>query len=289
MIPTSQIIRSFRSVANFSNDGEVALFRHLANAIVQHSSGIFIDETHGNVAKVEYTSKINGTEKCEISDLLLVMRHASTGRYRATFWQTKKEKHPRWKVDITDANFDFEAQFNQWELLAQRPIISGISHFNPPSDLLANATSPSIGSFGVFFERNGEIEVNYSVAEMVSTTGITKHPRMAINGLLKGYYYAHQESIVRPDIESFLESINDFTIGSLLNPTSKSDQWLAGYINGKCSANSNQDFVDDRWEGPPPDRINVGPSQDGDGISVLMIDIDSDLTSRSSGRPDGRH
>ncbi len=278
MIPSSTVIGHFRSNSAFNRDGEVALFRQLANSILAHTNGVFIDETHGTVAKVEFTSPINGIEHCEISDLLLIMKDIQSRQYRATFWQAKKEKHPRWPVAISDANFDFEAQFNQWELLSQRPSIKGLSKFHPPSDLLSNATSPSIGSFGVFYERNGVIEVNYSVAEAVTSSGITKHPRMVINGHLSKYIYAHREALVRSDMDSFFEAINDFSIGSLLDPTSPPGKWLAKYIDGKCVSNNKTSFFDDDWHSDPPEEIQIGPEGGGDGISILMIEVESDLT-----------
>jgi hypothetical protein len=281
MINTNNVINDFRSNSAFKTDSEVALFRQLAKSILKNSSGMFIDETHGTVAKVEFTSPITSIERCEISDLLLIIKHMHTGEIRATFWQVKKEKHPRWPIANSDANFDFQGQFNQWELLSLRPAIVGKSRFLPPPGLLKNASSPSIGSFGVFYELNGNIEVNYSVAEAVASSGISKHPRMVINNHLTKYFYANQEAIVRKNMKSFLEAINDFTVGALLKPTNPADTWLAGYLNNKCSARGKPPFISDDWfSEPTPENDNNLDKDgdgdgDGDGISVLMIEIEN--------------
>jgi hypothetical protein len=268
----NQIILDFRSNANFNVDDEVELFRKLAFAMVSNANAIFIDETHGKVAQVEFTSQINGLEHCEISDLLIVIRHAIRNQYRATFWQAKKEKHPRWPIFKDRGNFDFEAQFNQWELLSQRPRIHGIANFCPPADLLSGASSPSIGSFGVFYENRNDLEVNYSVAEMVSSAGISKHPRMVINGYLSKYLAWDREKLVRNDLESFLESINNFEIGAMIDPKSTSGRWLAGYIAGKCFANDLDSFIDEDFFDGHIDDVKMVPDKDGDGISILMIE-----------------
>ena len=275
-----QVIKDFRNRSTFSSDGEVQLFRHLALSIVANANGLFIDETHGRVAQVEFTSPINGLEHCEISDLLIVVKHTNRKLYRATFWQAKKERHPRWPIMGGAGNFDFEAQFNQWELLSQRPRIKGMTTFRPPIDLLSGASSPSIGSFGVFFEHNDKIEVNYSVAEVVSSSGVTKHPRMVINGYLAKHWAWNQEMLVRNDLRSFLESIDDFAVGAIIDPASTSGRWLAGYIAGKCVANNHDSFIDENDFDGPPDYVEVGPNREGDGISVLMIETESDLTNR---------
>lgn len=272
-----QVIKDFRNRSTFSSDGEVQLFRHLALSIVANANGLFIDETHGRVAQVEFTSLINGLEHCEISDLLIVVKHTAKKLYRATFWQAKKERRPRWPIMGGTGNFDFEAQFNQWELLSQRPQVKGMTTFRPPIDLLSGASSPSIGSFGAFFEYNGKVEVNYSVAEMVSSSSVTKHPRMVINGYLAKYQAWNSEVLVRNDLRSFLESINDFAVGAIIDPASTSGRWLAGYIASKCVANNHDSFIDKNDFDGPLINEDVGQNRDGDGISILMIATESDL------------
>jgi len=218
------ITNAFRKSTNFATDGEVSLFRALAKAIVSNSNSVFIDETHGSVAQVEFQSLVKGTEQCEIADLLIVVKNQQANQYRATFWQAKKESHPRWPGPRGRANFDFEAQFNQWELLSQRPVIKGLANFSPDPNILRLANSPSIGSFGVFYENNGDVDVNYSVAEMVSSSSVSKKPRMVINELLSSYCAWDAEVLVRHDLKSFLEALNSFQIGSYIDPRKASDK-----------------------------------------------------------------
>lgn len=274
MININNAISHFRTNSLFTRDGEVPLFRQLAKSILRNSRGIFIDETHGTKATVEFTSSINGKQNCEISDLILVTKNTSNGLIRATFWQAKKESQTKWPLNTSDINFDFKAQFNQWELLSQRPLINGTSNFKPPSDLLSNALSPSIGSFGVFHEVNGNIEVNFSVAEAVSSSGISKHPRMVINNQLSKYLYASNEAVVRKDMQSFLKAINEFQIGTLLLPKKSTDIWLATYLNRKCKSINKKNFIDEDWFIEPPISDNSFEPCESDGISVLMIEIE---------------
>jgi len=263
------IINTFQSSARFPADDEVVLFRKLASAIEQHSRATFIDETHGKVAQVEFQSSINGKDQCEISDLLIVTKHVRSKYIRATFWQAKREQFPRWPGPRGTNNFDFEAQFNQWELLSQRPSIKGLGKFAPHHDVLKEATSPSIGSFGVFYESNGSTEVNYSVAEMVTSSGISKHSRMVINERLSQYYAWGREVLVRNDLQSFLASLAFFEIGSLIDLNKASGKWLARYIQGKCIAKGINDFIN---IGDIPDI----PGDGGDGVSVLLINSEGD-------------
>ena len=172
------------------------------------------------------------------------------------------------------SNFDFKGQFNQWELLSHRPTIQGVAKFKPHPHLLKNASSPSIGSYGVFHENNGLVEVNYSVAEMVSSSAVSPHPRMVINELIKSYENWHGEVLVRSDLASFLSAINDFRVGALIEMTEDSDLWLRSYVNGKSNMNGASDFID-------PDNQDDAIDSEGDGMSVLLITVDSERT-----RPD---
>lgn len=256
------IVRAFQSNANINTDNEVELFRKLSKAICDGSRSLFIDETHGNVAKVKFDSIINGSDQCEISDLLIVIKDGQSGRYRATFWQAKREKSSKWKDVAGQNNFDFHGQFNQWELLSYRPHIEGVGNFSPPSDLLSDASSPSISSFGVFHELNGNVEVNYSVAEMVVSSSISKTPKMVINEKLSGYIAWDRESIVKQDLRSFLEAIKGFSIGAIINPETRAGEWMLNYIASKCNSRGFNDFID---------QSNMENVPAEDGVSVLFI------------------
>jgi hypothetical protein len=273
----TSIIKKFQSSANFSTDNEVELFRHFAQSVCLHSNSSFIDETHGMVAQVEFVSGFKGLNRCEISDLLIITKNGRHPEYRATFWQAKKESKPKWPSPRGDNNFDFKGQFNQWELLSCRPSIRGLGKFSPPSYLLSDAESPSIGSFGVFHEDNGLVEVNYSVAEMVVTSSIGAYPKMVINEKLSQYSAWDNEVLVMPNIETFLKAINAFSVGSLISPATDIGRWMLKYISNKCVVNGIHDFINIDQIDPDQNPENFN----GDGISMLLINIENDEINHS--------
>lgn len=269
----ASIIADFQSTAVFATDGEVALFQKLSDAIVKHSRAQFIDETHGSVAQVEFISRISGKKsRCEISDLLIVSRDSEQSQYRATFWQAKKEPSPKWPGPRGRQNFDFKGQFDQWELLAERPYISGVGSFSPPPGLLANAASPSIGSFGVFFDENGLPEVNYSVAEMVSSVSISKSPRMVINERLSSYTAWANETIAASNLGDFLTRLFSFQVGSIVSLTAAEGIWLGKYVNKKCLNDGKEPFFDIS----DGENLVDNEGRSDDGVSLLLVEAAQD-------------
>lgn len=269
----TQIIKKFRSAVSFSTHNEVSLFRELAGAIQANSKSVFIDETHGpKKCNVYFTNCLGAKDRCEISDLLIVTFISKDRPLRATFCQAKKEPKSEWASSKSKVRqLDFNAQFNQWDLLARRPRISGAEKFSPPENLLSGAASSSIGSFGTFYERNGTIEVFHSVAEFVSCRNPNaKHPSFISNGLLNRYKFAHQEAIARVKLRGFLAALFRYQIGSLLLPTSPSDVWLAKYAQSKASQMAIQIYPDFF---SLYDRVSIDGEIGAfdDGVSVLLI------------------
>ena len=269
----SQIASKFRSSVNFTTHGEVTLFRELAGAIQSTSKSVFIDETHGSSkCNVRFTNCLGAKDRCEIADLLIITYASKERPLRATFWQAKKEPKSEWASSNSKVRqLDFKAQFNQWDLLARRPKIDGVGKFTPPTNLLSDARSSSIGTFGTFYERNGKIEVFHSVAEFVSCTNPnSKHPNFVSNGLLSRYSFANQEAISRITLEEFLVALFGFQVGSILLPTSQSDAWLASYAQTKA-----------RQMGVPIDpnffsqydqpNVSVDIDAAEDGLSILFV------------------
>jgi len=268
------ILADFRSKASFPKSDEVDLFRNLALAIVKHSQSTFVDETHGKICNVSFTSVTGRPETCEIGDLL-IFSCAADGTLRATFWQAKKQNKSKW-LDATTGNehFDFDGQFNQWDLLCRRPAISGVGSFLPPSNLLSSFASASIGSFGVFYQRGSRIEVSHAVAEFVACHNpMVKHPKMSINGYLGKYYYLGGEIIARPTLDSFLGALFAQQVGALLNPAERAHRWLVQYVRSKVSriqGNAANLRALDRFLGDNP-PIDDALGTPGDGLSVLII------------------
>lgn len=247
----NKIIQDFTSNTK-TTDTEVELFQQLAKSILKFSNGIFVDETHGTTSNVEYTSIRGVIERCEISDLLILTIDKNRSINRATFWQAKKEVKPQWvnnagKKNITDGCFDFKCQFNQWELLSYRPHLSGVGKFSPPHKLLSSFDSASIGSYGVFHQKNNKIEVNYSIAEFISSSSLpnvngkkTKaHPRMAINEKMSKYVYGNGERIVCTNLYDFIISLLIGAIGAPLNLEIHEHLWLMSYVKQQAKSSKN--------------------------------------------------
>ncbi|OBU39636.1 hypothetical protein CTM76_08455 [Photobacterium phosphoreum] len=277
----NKLVKAIRASCNFSIDGEVELFRKTAIELTNLLPAIFIDETHGgNVCNVEFNSIKNTIETCEISDLLIVVVDNKRKCARATFWQAKQEKRSKWVSQYagnTDGSFDFKAQFNQWELLSYRPEVRPTPNFSPPKDILASPFSPSIGSFGVFYEKNNLLELNYSVAEMVSSTSFNpSSSRFTINEKLSQYSAWENEVLVRKDLESFLTALINFQIGSLIIPQHSSHQWLISYVQTQMSSlknirYSNSAFNPNLTLFKDVPRVDINDSNGG--LSILVVDV----------------
>lgn len=235
----SSIINDFRNSVIFCKANEIALFRALAASIVSHSSSTFIDETHGgNVCNVSFAAATGKTETCEIADLLIISSAPNHSRLRATFWQAKKQHASKWlNVTHTGSQLDFRGQFNQWDLLSRRPAISGVASFAPPIDLLSSFGSPSIGSFGIFYEKGSTIEVAHSIAEFISCPSPSaRYPTLSINGYLDKYQLSDADVITRMNLCDFLSALFAFRIGALLDPSYPSHRWLVSWARAKVAA-----------------------------------------------------
>lgn len=269
-----KVIADFKGSVVFQKNDEVDLFRALASSITKHSTSVFIDETHGgNVCNVTFTSVTGKPETCEIADLLMVSCSPSSGDLRATFWQAKKQGVSKW-LNVTHAGsqLDFKGQFNQWDLLSRRPSISGVACFNPPCDLLSSFSSASIGSFGIFFEKGGNIEVAHSIAEFISCpTPAAKHPTLSINGYLTKYSYMINETIVKRDLHSFLEALFEGQIGARIDPTLLAHRWLMQKVHSKIQAKNPPKSINSLFDNfLESDSGNVATGSI-DGLSILFV------------------
>ena len=270
----SNIITSFRS-NSLHTDSEVTLFRELAKTLTAAAaSTVFIDETHGaQKANVTYSNSQQIQTRCEISDLLIITRGATTPHLTATFWQAKKCKKSDWvNYNTADAHLDFEAQFNQWELLSSRPNLTAIPPFSAPSNILSSFNSPAIATYGVFYEKNGQIEVAHSIAELIACTKPKKIPKQntkcIINAFLACYQQNAQEVCVKTDMESFLTALLTNRIGAPIDNMLPAHQWLISYAASKL--NFNQETVkNDFFEGF---SVDIDINYEADGLSILFID-----------------
>lgn len=272
----NSIVTDFRSSVVFGKSDEVALFRALAASIVKHSSSTFIDETHGgNVCNVSFTSVTGKIETCEIADLLIVSLAPGSSNLRATFWQAKKQAVSKWlNVTSSGSQLDFKGQFNQWDLLSRRPTVSGVATFQPPPDLISSFDSASIGSFGVFYEKNSTIEIAHSVAEFLACPSpAAKHPTLSINGYLNKYFYSHGEIITKSDLPDFLTALFGFQVGAVLDPSLAPHRWLVNWVRSKAAAaGASQEALRPLNDFLGNDRPDVDDAKKGSsGLSVLIV------------------
>ena len=272
------IVNEFRNAVIFERDDEVALFRALASSIVNHSKSIFIDETHGTRCKVTFDSVKGWQETCEIADLLIISHLPLDGTVRATFWQAKKQSTSKWlKVPHSFNHLDFKGKVNQWDLLSRRPALSPNAStckgFTPPSDLLSSSF-PSIGTFGVFYQKDGQIEIAHSIAEFIGCLSPgNKSSTLLINGFLDKYCYCCHEVITRSSLYSFLEALFEGKIGALLAPTQYAHRWLAQMARAKITAktldSTNVQFLNDFLGSHRADN-DIGRDH-WPGLSILVV------------------
>lgn len=267
------IANDFRASACFACDDEVDLFKKLYRSIEGKTRAVFIEETHGATKyNVEFSLTTGAGTRCEIADLLIISKSGRVPFLRATFWQAKKQRNPKWvSIASSDMHVDFTGQFNQWDLLSRRPHVSGILPFQPPGDLLSCFDSASIGSFGIFYERASKIEIIHSVAELIGCTSPkAKHPKMVANAFLEKYFYSNGEVLVRTTLESFLSALLDHEIGAPVQGGKATHRWLISYAKAKVVA-ANREVPNEFFDGyDVPLNPEVGAT--GDGISLLLID-----------------
>lgn len=272
----AKIISDFRGAINFSNNDEVILFRELAKAIAKNSISVFIDEIHGGkTSTVGFTNVKGNQDSCEIADLLL-LTHRS-GEFRVTFWQAKKSKKSNWSlVSGKPVHIDFDGQLNQWDLLSRRPVIAPTKNikFSPPSGILSSFTSPSIGSFGVFYENIGNVEVAHSTAKFIACDNPNKKSgkaKLIINGSLSEYHINLGEVIVKCELIEFLNALSKFQIGALLDPTKIEHQWILSYV--ETIVGTNQNIKNIFSAALNLERMDNQAVALPGGLSILVIDL----------------
>ena len=176
---------------------EVPLFRALITAFASLGSNALAKEYHGTRHQVIF-DQVRGAGRakpqCELCDLLLI--HYPIGnpaKARLTWNQAKVTKKHLLPL-LTSVGPDkgsFAANLEQWDLLANRPEVTGAySTFSPPSGLLSAALLPSVGTFGVFYPNGIGYDFAYLVADILQP--VNNHVRSS--GTL---YQSHPISQIR--------------------------------------------------------------------------------------------
>ena len=135
---------SFQNLTAGFAHKEVPLFRAMHSALINLSSSFDVEEYHGSANQVKFTG--NGSysrieARCELSDLMIISFSSITRSVRLTYLQAKSER----AVLSTVCGREFSANLEQWFLLEQRPIITGVGNFYPPDDLLSSDLLSSVG------------------------------------------------------------------------------------------------------------------------------------------------
>jgi hypothetical protein len=141
------------------SDGEIALFRKMSAILSANYHVTFVGETHQHY--VEYHSyPISRPVVREISDLLIIAFSSDRQRARMTFLQAKYHRG-----NLVSSG-TFKGDFFQYELLSVRPQLTRNigGRFNFPMDILSFGCCHSLGSYGVFYINNRQIDLAYCAA-----------------------------------------------------------------------------------------------------------------------------
>lgn len=168
----TDLSKEFHKLTNGVMLDEVCLFTKLQDTFINlkanskyHSA---IDIIHGNKSLVEFkfnsswASKITPRQSVirELADMLFVIYSPRKRIIRITYMQNKKG---------TTAN-KFKADLCQLHLLSQRERIISTPLpeclFGDP-EILSSALLPSVGSYGVFYKDNIDIEMSYYPAKQI--------------------------------------------------------------------------------------------------------------------------
>lgn len=208
---------------------EVELFRALVSSFASASSAVFAEEMHGAKHQVVFNPSykwMRRRPRCELCDVMIVAY--SNGResaVRVTYLQAKLSKSLHANSFAASAKsigvHRFQGNYEQWDLLSNRPVIHPTGRFNPPNDLLASAKLPSVGSFGVFHQlSSGGIDLFYVSADCLrpTSTPTRTNSRYGLlettNGCSLRMTAGYQERTYSPTLKAFAKSLYMLEIGT---------------------------------------------------------------------------
>ncbi|MBN6739911.1 hypothetical protein JKG47_05055 [Acidithiobacillus sp. MC6.1] len=156
---------------NLAKPGEVSLFRAMERALrsVAQPPNIIVEEYHGTNHLVEFYGSGPYSRykvRCEISDLMVIVYDKKERHARLSYIQAKFERKVT-SLPSGNANCKLAANLEQWDLLANRPLITGVGHFKPPEKLLSSAWLDSVGSFVFFLNSRSRFDIYYATASQL--------------------------------------------------------------------------------------------------------------------------
>ena len=130
-------------------------------------------ETHKHLV-----GRPNEIVQCEISDLLLITYSPKRSAMKINFLQAKLAKFGDSKQGLIRSTngeefFKFHMNGTQYRLLKDCPIIDPKNTGLPPN-ILSDACSDSITSYGVFYKKNRNIEMAYEITQLLKPHNISK-------------------------------------------------------------------------------------------------------------------
>lgn len=151
--------------------GEIELFKAFIEAFNSLDQNALAQEYHGNKYQVIFDAKRGTgrpTPRCELCDVMIIQYpDGYANSARVTFNQAKVTKNdlgcsrPKTMAGVES----FGANLEQWDLLANRPLIrNATTKFYPPINLLSDAILNSVGTFGVFYPSGSSFNFAYYIA-----------------------------------------------------------------------------------------------------------------------------
>lgn len=140
--------------------GEVGLFRRMVEYFDGHPACTML-ETHQSYVRY------GNNRRCEISDLMIVNYSTKYKCMKLTFLQAKCAKRDGY--GLTNGEFKFILDTKQYKLLRERPIINPLNTGLSPN-ILHDACSPAITSYGVFYKNGGGMDFGFEVTDWLRPT-----------------------------------------------------------------------------------------------------------------------
>lgn len=263
-----------------TTNSEIELFEKMRSILSTRYNVTYIEKTHRQSVSY-YSNTIKQLATREISDLWIISFSPSKQRVRMTFLQAKYHR-----AILDQNNTTFYADYFQYELLSQRPILTAIvgRRLNFPLDILSFSCCSSIGSYGVFFiDNNRQIDLAYCSAGYLKTNSSlpTSYGQKPIY-LNIPYNAIHQltpcgcgcsELVSCFDIDTFTKSILNLEIGvelSFYPNILRYVQAVIQQLNNTATTNQFIEFVNNFPTNNSNDNINV----DGSPSNILLINTD---------------
>lgn len=259
---------------------EVDLFQEVANYLSRSYRCVFIDETHQQY--VRFNSSILGcVKRREISDLWIITYSTLRQQAKMTFLQAKLKKNIR-PVRIP---FSFRGDYFQFDLLSKRPLITDLSRFGFPQDILSSAILESVGTYGIFFfDSARNIDFAFSTATELKTG---RRPVTCFTGERTLYFpninHGHAQFLYSPnEIELRCSLDADYFESCLLNlyigTPILNDINILSYLRGFLSTTNDNnetivDFINFISEIRPNTDRNFDFQKEGNP-RILLINVD---------------